>query len=212
MVIILLLLCHIATAATIQGTVYDLDLDKIDKAVIKIDTKPTQSSVTENGQYSFYVPPGDYQVTAFLLDGDLILASASHNIEVDSDGDFKLDLILLPDLREDLQLIEESNQIMVSDQFMEEKGNLLVISIAILFFLLASIIYFLKLKRTGALLDDESLVINLLKKNSGRMNQRDLQRDTPYSKAKVSLLLTDLEHKGKIRKIQKGRGNVITLK
>ncbi len=32
------------------------------------------------------------------------------------------------------------------------------------------------------------------------------------SEAKISLILTELEHKGKVEKIKKGRGNVILLK
>ena len=32
------------------------------------------------------------------------------------------------------------------------------------------------------------------------------------SEAKISLILTELEHKGQIEKVKKGRGNVIILK
>ena len=32
------------------------------------------------------------------------------------------------------------------------------------------------------------------------------------SESKVSLILTELEHKGKIERVKKGRGNVILLK
>ena len=32
------------------------------------------------------------------------------------------------------------------------------------------------------------------------------------SESKISLILTELEHKGKIEKVKRGRGNVILLK
>jgi uncharacterized membrane protein len=42
-----------------------------------------------------------------------------------------------------------------------------------------------------------------------RVTQKDIRKQFPMSEAKISLMLTDLESQGKIRKIKKGRGNVI---
>jgi len=40
-----------------------------------------------------------------------------------------------------------------------------------------------------------------------------LRKEMLYlSEAKISLILTELEHKGKIEKIKKGRGNVIVVR
>ncbi|MGV8141478.1 MAG: DUF7343 domain-containing protein [Candidatus Woesearchaeota archaeon] len=36
-----------------------------------------------------------------------------------------------------------------------------------------------------------------------------MRRHIPLSEAKVSLIISDLEDKGNIRKIKKGRGNVL---
>ena len=44
------------------------------------------------------------------------------------------------------------------------------------------------------------------------MTQKDIRKSIPFSEAKVSLILADLEHTGKIEKIKKGRGNIIILK
>ncbi|MFC1769333.1 helix-turn-helix transcriptional regulator, partial [Nanoarchaeota archaeon] len=50
------------------------------------------------------------------------------------------------------------------------------------------------------------------KKEGGRTTQKDIRKNFPQSEAKVSLMVTDLEHKGYLEKIKKGRGNVIILK
>jgi len=56
-------------------------------------------------------------------------------------------------------------------------------------------------------------VLTFLKTNEGRVSQKQLRKELmDISEAKVSLVLTDLVHKGKIEKIKKGRGNVIILK
>ena len=54
-------------------------------------------------------------------------------------------------------------------------------------------------------------LIQVLTKEDGRATQRDLRRQLPFSEAKVSLMLTELEHDGVVKKIRKGRGNIIIL-
>jgi uncharacterized membrane protein len=55
--------------------------------------------------------------------------------------------------------------------------------------------------------------IEIIKKHDGRITQKELRKEMMYlSEAKISLILTELEHKGQIEKIKKGRGNVIVLK
>jgi uncharacterized membrane protein len=59
--------------------------------------------------------------------------------------------------------------------------------------------------------DDLREVIRIIEKNGGRITQLDLRKALPYSEAKVSLMITDLENRGIVKKIKKGRGNVIIL-
>ena len=52
--------------------------------------------------------------------------------------------------------------------------------------------------------------LEIIKKHDGRITQKELRQEMMYlSEAKVSLIVTELEHKGKVEKIKKGRGNVI---
>jgi uncharacterized membrane protein len=54
----------------------------------------------------------------------------------------------------------------------------------------------------------EFKVLTIIKKEK-RTTQKDIRKAIPLSEAKISLILTDLESQGKIRKIKKGRGNVL---
>jgi len=59
--------------------------------------------------------------------------------------------------------------------------------------------------------DDLREVLRIIEKSGGRITQLDLRKALPYSEAKVSLMITDLESRGLVKKIKKGRGNVIIL-
>jgi uncharacterized membrane protein len=50
-----------------------------------------------------------------------------------------------------------------------------------------------------------------VRSEGGRTTQKDLRRAIPYSEAKISLMIAELESQGKLKKIKKGRGNIIIL-
>jgi len=59
--------------------------------------------------------------------------------------------------------------------------------------------------------DDLNQVLNVVRESGGRINQVELRQKLPYSEAKVGLMISDLEDRGLVRKIQKGRGNIVVL-
>lgn len=54
--------------------------------------------------------------------------------------------------------------------------------------------------------------MGIISDHGGRIAQAELRKELPYSEAKVTLMLADLEDRGYIRKIKKGRGNIIIQK
>lgn len=54
----------------------------------------------------------------------------------------------------------------------------------------------------------DSKILNIIKKEK-RITQKDIRSQIPLSEAKISLVISDLEDKGMIRKIKKGRGNIL---
>ncbi|MEF8842818.1 MAG: hypothetical protein V5A62_14535 [Haloarculaceae archaeon] len=61
------------------------------------------------------------------------------------------------------------------------------------------------------LLSDEERVERLLRRNGGRMKQANIVRETNWSNAKVSQLLSSMDEAGRIDKLRIGRENLITL-
>ncbi len=60
--------------------------------------------------------------------------------------------------------------------------------------------------------NDLEQLTKIIKQEGGRTTQKDIRKQIPLSEAKISLMITELEHKGVIEKIKKGRGNIIILK
>lgn len=223
--VLALFLVNFANAATIHGAVYDLSLKKVNNVVVEISTSPKQFLVAQNGSYSFDVPNGAYTIKAQLMQKNAALASVQENITIKQDGSYVLDLILFPDIEEgieDIYVDVNGNIIEI-----EKKGSAMLILI-IVFFVSASVlipVYFYKLKKTkkGAIkieerkteeYEDGSLghLIKIIEQEGGRTTQKDIRKQIPLSEAKISLMIAELEHKGVIEKIKKGRGNIIILK
>jgi hypothetical protein len=61
------------------------------------------------------------------------------------------------------------------------------------------------------LLSDEERVERLLRRNGGRMKQANIVKETNWSNAKVSQLLSAMDEDGRIDKLRIGRENLITL-
>lgn len=62
-----------------------------------------------------------------------------------------------------------------------------------------------------ALLSDEERVERLLERNGGRMKQADVVKETGWSNAKVSQLLSEMADAGRVDKLRIGRENLISL-
>ncbi len=61
------------------------------------------------------------------------------------------------------------------------------------------------------LLSDEERVEHLLKQNGGRMKQATIVKETNWSNAKVSQLLSAMNENNSVNKLRIGRENLITL-
>jgi hypothetical protein len=61
------------------------------------------------------------------------------------------------------------------------------------------------------LLSDEERVERLLERNGGRMKQATIVKETGWSNAKVSQLLSAMEEEGRVDKLRIGRENLISF-
>ncbi|MBN2423006.1 hypothetical protein JXB41_07305 [Candidatus Woesearchaeota archaeon] len=218
LILINILLLQISYAATIHGTVYDISLKKVKNIIVEVNSSPNQRYLAAEGTYSFELARGDYQITSIYENADIKM-STIENITISDEGDYVLDLFLFPDLEEEESLFEDID-FDISAPF-EKRFNLSVLILPLaLLMLFTLVLLFLRLKRIvkneqvieEKLLDNNIKdIVVLLEKNKGRMTQKQIRKEIPLSEAKISLMIAELESLGKIRKIKKGRGNIIIL-
>ncbi len=205
--------------ATIYGTVYDFGLNTLSNAVIEINTTPHQQMVAKNGTYSFKVPAGKYTLYARHDKSD---SEISENISASAEGEYVLDLILLPSLGQDEALLEEDPDVPLVEDVVQDRPATQWLLWAVVFIVLAYIIYKVSKKPTKvvekiiqkeirevAVAEDLEKIMAFIGKEGGRTTQKDIRKQFPYSEAKVSLMIDELESKGLVKKVKKGRGNLV---
>tara|TARA_Y100000310_G_C20554076_1_gene749626 strand:- start:241 stop:972 length:732 start_codon:yes stop_codon:yes gene_type:complete len=225
----LLLALPCSLAATIHGTVYDMELNKAENAIVKVNTVPEQTIVAKDGSYSFNIPNGDYKIEA-VYESEFRKYTSTEEVKVETDGDYVVDMILFPDISEEESLLDED--IEISDIYPEEEKSMIwlyVVVLVVAVFIIYYIVFKKKHKRkepkekeekkeepeqasTEELTEDlANKVLSFIKQNDGRTTQKDIRKQFPLSEAKISLVITELEHKGLVKRIKKGRGNIILL-
>lgn len=205
-----LLFVQFAGAAELHGTVYDIGLNKIKEAQLTINTVPVQRQITQDGNYAFPLPVGTYTLTADYYQNNILKSSVKEKILIKEEGSYVYDLILFPVIGEDINVEEDLN---LSDKFLVEEerdiGDLLII---VLFLIILGILIYLFQKRKPVFeeVGDAELLklFNFIKKEK-RTTQKDIRKQFFQSEAKISLMLSELESKGFIKKLKKGRGNLI---
>jgi len=206
--------------ATVHGGVYDwYTLELLPNAIVEVNTTPVQKIVATDGTYSFDLPSGDYVIRAVYYEGRLLYGE--ENITIVSPGDFTLDIVMFPPIDENVF----DNDIFDDWDFPEVEADhgwiyLIVTSMSVL-----TALVFLYRRRSRKpkkreppskfkvveLPKDLKEVLDVVIQNGGRITQKELRKKLPYSEAKVSLMVADLEDRGLLRKIKKGRGNILAV-
>lgn len=224
---ILLVLIRVATATTITGTTYDLTLEPLNNVIVEIDTQPPQKMITKDGIYSFEIPQGSYLIKAKYYEDNYLKYEDQQSIEITNEGQFVFDLILFPSLEEDEKLYDTSDLDM-ENPYDDGKVNIVLISGIILGILTISGLWWWYFKfrtfknkkdinESKEQVEEKSndeyydLILNMIKEHK-RVTQKEIRKEIPLSEAKISLIISELEHEGIIEKIKKGRGNILVLK
>ena len=221
------------SAATLKGNIYNSNFELEENVLIEIDLT-TQQYLSKDGTYIFQLPTGEHNLTA--KKGTFLV---TETIIISNEGEIIYDIFLLDDFTDEDDLwddIEDDPLANDLDQ-KDDQTNWSHIVAGILFFFVIIRLYRAR-KKYGSLrvfrkkvrveqkktveehkkdLADEpgylERTLKIIKKHGGRISQKQLRKEMlDLSEAKVSLIITELEHKGKIEKIKKGRGNVLILK
>ena len=220
--ICLALMLSLSLAATIYGTTYDWStLEPLNDCILEVNSTPAQQLISKDGNYSFHLPIGSYQIIAKYYENNSLLLESTDKISVISDGTYLMDIIMFPaiDLGEPLFNETDPNleeQYLFTDQ--NDWIGVVFFSIALIAvtLLVASKLRVRKEKpepiveKPGRLSTEAKQVLEMIKKES-RMTQKELRKKLPWSEAKVSLIVADLEERSLIKKIKKGRGNILKI-
>ena len=163
----------------------------------------------------------EYEIDARQYEKNYVVSYTNENVTVRQDGNYVLDLVLFPEIEtggEDSYPIEVNESILDSPS-----NNYPILWIALAFAVLAAFKYYMKKwfnkkynleKKNSEFSEDSGLedIVKIIKNEGGRATQKDIRKKIPLSEAKISLMIAELEHKGVVEKIKKGRGNIIILK
>jgi len=216
--ILFLILIDTALGATVYGTVYDFSLNKQNNAIVEVNSTPKQLTVAKDGDYSFELPVGIYEIKARYLIGSEVQSLVTETINVENEGNFRLDLILFPSFEAEEEILNETEFEIEDLEEINYTGLIItaiVVAIGLIIFLVLKykrILGKLRQKEEVSEVDDIKNIIDFIKKQGGRITQKEIRQNFPSSEAKISLVLTELEEKGVIKKIKRGRGNIIILK
>lgn len=96
--------------------------------------------------------------------------------------------------------------------------TILLIIMVVFLLLLALLLLYRSRRRTllhpltdKRMLSDEDLIIRILKDTGGRLTQTQIKEATGFSKSKTSMVLNELQKRGLIRKIKRGREYIVEL-
>ncbi len=230
-----------AFPATLEGKVFSWEtMRPLNGAIIDFNSTPKQRIVSENGNYFVSLATGDYEIQAiYYLNGKPGLY-ALEEIQLSEEGSFVFDLILFPVSEEDknrLKPIEGKQEKKEQGDY----TGIIAASIAIALIIAIALLAIKKQKipkqeQGTKILAEEKIpetekklpaleghqekqldkytleVIDALKRSGNRLTQKELREKVSVGEAKVSLIVAELEQLGIVKKIKRGRGNIIILK
>lgn len=110
------------STSTVHGSVYGWDtFEPLENAIVEVNSTPSQSMVAKYGLYSFDLVPGDYKITANYYQNNTLTYSTEETLKIENEGNYVLDLLLLPVYSKELMGSPEVNKF--SKNVNEASGN-----------------------------------------------------------------------------------------
>jgi len=234
LIIVLILLISIENcyAATISGNIYDPDFNKMEgRTEVEVDSSPRQYQVSTDGTYSFFLLVGKYTIKAKYEEHGRLKYISEEKIVVRDEGKFVHDIVMYPSPEEEERLLNITLEKPGNNSNKTQDTILFIIIGSVFVISILLVVYFLRKekkrenihkKEEGSFVATEEekdvdapesldKVIKIIKENNGRVTQKEIRKQIPLSEAKISLMITELEDKGIVKRIKKGRGNIIIL-
>ncbi len=207
--------------------------------IVEVESNSTkfQYKVLPEGEYSFDLSPGYYTIKAKYYYNNILEYSGEERIQIfDMNETRTLDILIFPPVDTEYEYLGDIN---LTGELDAKESDLVYYGIIIFVILLivSIFIYFIRKnkieiipgvkeqpgeipstpatpsgtngKNESELPEDLRELYDIIIKKGGRVTQKDLRKEVIYGEAKVSLMITDLEDRGFVKKIKKGRSNII---
>ncbi len=201
--LLIALLASLCSAAFVHGSIYSDNLQKINSTVIRVDGPFSYQLVTDKANYSIYLPEGNYRISASVYDqsGNTALYS-EEDVKVGGE-DQTMDLVLRPAW---------------------PMGYTVALLVIFIIIIACAFLWTGRQRQSGTPRprqeapasrkavepdEDAKAVLRALDGFEGRSTQKELKEALGFSDAKLSLILSELESLGSIKKFKRGRGNII---
>jgi uncharacterized membrane protein len=223
---------HLALGAELSGIVYTQDLAVAKYSLLLVGSAPPQRIILPEGRYNLTLPPGTYHLRAYYSERGRTYEDDTR-LNITGDRAYTYDFLLFPVEENRTEQLPDISALNIPDATKATIDNWAILIIA----LIAAVVLLLLLlarskkkkreeqgkeekgenkkskeERPEELPADLQSIIAVLKDEDGRTTQKELRKRIPCSEAKMSMMLTELEHKGRITRIKKGRGNLIVFK
>jgi uncharacterized membrane protein len=229
--ILLMSLITVTQAASVNGTLYDWsDFEKpLKNVIVEVLENSTKINykVSLDGTYSFSISPGNYTIRANYYRNNILELTGEDNIQIEKvDETRNIDILLFPPTNLEDEYLGDVNLTDAMD--IKQDNSLPIYLLIVIILIICSILLFYWIKKNKnkaedinpkttpqtvsvekELPDDLKELYDLVMKTGGRTTQKDLRKKMTCSEAKVSLMLDDLDNRGFIKKIKKGRSNIV---
>ncbi len=221
--ICLAFMLSISLAATVYGTIYDWStLEPLNDCIIGVNSTPAQQLISKDGNYSFHLPIGSYEITTKYYENNSLLLESTDNVSIISDGSYLMDIIMFPAIDLGEPLFNETDPNLDEQYLFTDQDDWLSIAFFLIALMIVILVFASKImarkkkepetiaKKPARLSKEARQVLEIIQKEH-RLTQKELRKKLPWSEAKVSLIVADLEERGLIKKLKKGRGNILKI-
>lgn len=225
------------SAVMVGGDAYSVDdLFPRPGVVLKFEGPTTYQAVLEEGNYSVELPPGEYTVTAYYYEESKLKYYFQEKMKVEGE-EINYDIMLFPP-NEFEQVVEFIGEADTGEEILEipepepaeqkEAAGIGLEWILLPIALLVVAAYLLIFRKKGAskapeevkkvelppkeLDAEEKKLLEILKSSEGMSTQKELRDIFKCTETKMSLLVSSLEARGLVKRIKRGRENIVKLK
>ncbi|MGV8176500.1 MAG: helix-turn-helix transcriptional regulator [Candidatus Bilamarchaeaceae archaeon] len=215
-----------------MGQIFDGDTNKpLNDTLISVSDSSAKVVFQKlfDSPYSLSLQPGEYEVFAGHYVNGTLISFCRHKVRVSSIP-MELDLLLIPyDIQSLVPDASLPSRNIADILKAPAKGigipeEYLILAFAVFIAVIILVAYTLLNKRNAAsspmqpepqgprVLDvDCAKVMKIIQENEGRMVQKEIREILNFSETKMSLIVAELEASGLIKRIKKGRENILKL-